>query len=300
MSDDSLKQLVFTDYLGRAVWNHFNQKSFLEFEIGIIHEISKHLPTKTEGFDQIMETICRYTYNCYWKGSSHPFISYIISKPELPRQTIPIRVRTAEPFANALQSHKAFDLTDHPDSPQSHHVVITAKLRNRRSVTVYYFKVEPTSRIDTLKRVIEAEEGLNAHHQRWYSSITGKEANPGPFDAARVGDDESLNGMAYYLQQGELYLRMSNHDKKNWVPPASRKPNEAKRLMRKPDATWSCRRYKPFEPELPSGNDANRMNWSYAADTPKWATATVTQLLGTKAISEPRWATAIDLTQYFH
>ena len=300
MSDDSLKQLVFTDYSGRTVWNHFNQKSFLEFEIGIIHEISRHLPTRTEGFDQIMETICRYTHNCYWKGSSHPFIGYILSKPELPRQTIPIRIRTAEPFANALQSHKAFDLTDHPDSPQSHHVVITAKLRNRRSVTVYYFKVEPTSRIDTLKKVIEAEEGLNAHHQRWYSSITGKEANPGPFDAARVGDDESLNGMAYYLQQGELYLRMSNHNKKNWVSPASRKPNEAKRLMRKPDATWSCRRYKPFEPELPSGNDANRMNWSYAADTPKWATATVTQLLGTKAISEPRWATAIDLTQYFH
>ena len=269
----------------------------MEFELGIIQEISKFLPEETHGFDQAMETICRYTYNCYWKGSSHPFIDYIMSKPQLPKQIIPRCIRTLGSFDNALQSVKAFDLTYHPGGPQSHHVVVTAKLRNKRDVTIYYFKVEPTSCIDTLKRVIVVEEGLNAHPQQWYSSIIGKEASPGPFDATRVGDDKSLNDMAYYLQQGELYLKMGNRSKKNWVPPANRKLNGAKRLMRKTDATWSCRRYKPFEPELPSGKDANRMKCNRHN---KWATATVTQLLGTKAISSPGWATTIDLTQYFH
>jgi hypothetical protein len=227
LSEDSLRHLVFADYQGREVWNHFNQKSFLEFETGVIQEISKYLPERTHGFDQIMEAICRYTYNCCWKGSSHPFNKHIASKSQLPRQCIPRCMRTIGSFVNALQSYKAFDLTYHPDGPQSYHVVITAKLRNKRDVTVYYFKVEPSSCIDTLKRLIEAEEGINAHHQRWYSSITGKEASPGPFDAARIGEDKSINGMAYYLQQGGLYLDMSNHSQKDWVPHAERKPNEA-------------------------------------------------------------------------
>jgi len=209
-------------------------------------------------------------------------------------------MRTVGSFVNALQSYKAFDLTYHPDGPQSYHVVITAKLRNKRDVTVYYFKVEPSSCIDTLKRLIEAEEGINAHHQRWYSSITGKEASPGPFDAARIGEDKSINGMAYYLQQGGLYLDMSNHSQRDWVPHAERKPNEARRLRRKPDATWSCRRYNPLEPELPSRKATNRMKWKYAVDTSKWATATETQLTETRAISEPAWATSWDSIQYFH
>ena len=72
-SDESLKQLVFTDHRGQTIWNQFNQKSFLEFEIGVIHAISKYLPTTTDGFDQVMETICRYTYNCYWKREQSPF-----------------------------------------------------------------------------------------------------------------------------------------------------------------------------------------------------------------------------------
>ena len=93
---------------------------------------------------------------------------------------------------------------------------------------------------------------------------------------------------------------MSNHSRKDEVPPANRRPNETKRLRRKPDATWACRRYKPREPELPSLKPANRMNWKYASDTPGWATATETQLIGTRAISEPAWATAIDPSQYFH
>ena len=175
-------------------------------------------------------------------------------------------IRTLGSFANALQSYNAFYLTYYADGPQSHHVVITAKLRNKREVTVYYFKVEPTSCIDTLKRVIEAEEGINAHHQQWCSSITGNETNP--FDATRVGEDKSLNGMAYYLQQGGLYLNTSNHSRKDWMPPASRKPNEARRLKRKPDATWACRRYTPNERELPLHKPANIMNWKYASDTP--------------------------------
>ena len=227
------------------MWNHFNEKSFLEFEIGIIHEISKYLPTATYGFDQIMETVCRYTYNCYWKGSSHPFIKYIASKLQLPRQVVPRCIRTLGSFVHSLQSYKAFDLTCHPDGHQSHHVVITAKLRSRRKVTVYYFKVEPTTCMNTLKEVIEAEEGLNAHQQQWFSCITGKEASPGPFDATQIREDKSLTAMAYYLQQGGLYLKMCNHSRKDWLPHAARKPNEAKRLRRKPDATWSCRRYKP-------------------------------------------------------
>ena len=101
-------------------------------------------------------------YNCYWKGSSHPFIKYIASKSQLPRQVVPRCIRTLGSFVHALQSYKAFDLACRPDGPQNHHVVITAKLRNKRKVTVYYFKVEPTSCINTLKKVIEAEEGRNA------------------------------------------------------------------------------------------------------------------------------------------
>ena len=92
----SLNHLVFTDYRGREVWN--------QFEIGVIHEISKHLPTTIDGFDQIMETICRYTYNCYWKGSSHPFIEHIASKLQLPKQVVPRCIRTLGSFVNALQS----------------------------------------------------------------------------------------------------------------------------------------------------------------------------------------------------
>jgi hypothetical protein len=75
---------------------------------------------------------------------------------------------------------------------------------------------------------------------------------------------------------------------------------KARRLMRKPDATWSCRRYNPLEPELPSRKAANRMKWKYAIDTPEWATATETQLTETRAISEPAWATAWGSIQYLH
>jgi hypothetical protein len=295
-SDNLLKNLTFNDSRGREVWNHFNEKSFLEFEIGIIHEISKYLPTATCGFDQIMETICRYTYNCYWKGSSHPFIKYIASKLQLPRQLVPRCIRTLGSFVHSLQSYKAFDLTHLPDGPQSHHVVITAKLRNRRKVTVFYFKVEPITCMKTLKEVIEAEEGLNAHQQQWISCITGKEANTSPFDATQIREDKSLTGMAYYLQQGGLYLEMCNHTRKDWLPQEARKPNEAKRLYRKPDATWSCRRYKPQ-------GRWHTMNWKYATDTPTWATATENQLTGLRAISDPWWMkgeAAIDSIQYFH
>ena len=122
--------------------------------------MSKYLQKETHDFDQVVETICRY------KGSNHPFVDYIISKPQLPTQIIPRCIRTLGPFSNVFESPKAFDLTYHPDGPQSHHVVITAKLRNKRDVTIYYFKVEPTSCIDTLKRVIEAEQGLDAHHEQ--------------------------------------------------------------------------------------------------------------------------------------
>ena len=93
---------------------------------------------------------------------------------------------------------------------------------------------------------------------------------------------------------------MSNHSRRDWIPPASRKPNEAKRLRRKPDATWACRRYTPNECELPSNKPANRVNWKYASDTPEWATATETQLVGTRAISDPAWVTATESSQYFH
>ena len=112
-----------------------------------------------------------------------------------PAPSLPLPLRACS--TDRRLGGKAFDLTYHPDGPQSHHVVITAKLRNKRKVTVYCFKVEPTSYIDTLKRVVEAD-GHNAHHQQWYSSISGKEASPGPFNATKVGEDKSLNGMAYY------------------------------------------------------------------------------------------------------
>ena len=128
LSDNSLKNVVFTDNRGPEVLNHFNEKSFVEFEIGVIHEISKYLPTATDGFDQIIETVCRYTYNCYWKGSSHPFIKYVASKLHLPGQVVPRCMRTLGSFVHALQSYKAFDLTFHPDGLQCHRVVITAKL----------------------------------------------------------------------------------------------------------------------------------------------------------------------------
>ena len=71
-------------------------------------------------------------------------------------------------------------------------------------------------------------------------------------------------------------------------------------MRRKPDATWSCRRYKPQEDELSSHKPANRMNWKYATDTPTWATATENQLTGSRAISDPAWKAAIDSNQYFH
>jgi hypothetical protein len=102
--------------------------------------------------------------------------------------------------------------------------------------------------------------------------------------------------MAYYLQQGGLYLKMCNHSIKDWLPQAVRKPNEAKRLRRKPDATWSCRRYKPQ-------GGWHTMNWKYATDTPTWAKAGGNQLTGLRAISDPGWmseAEAVDTIQYFH
>ena len=98
-------------------------------------------------------------------------------------------------------------------------------------------------------------------------------------------------------------MRMCNHSIKDWLPQAVRKPNDAKRLTRKPVATWSCRRYKPQEDEWSSHKPANRMNWKYATDTPTWATATENQLTGSRAISDPWWmsgAAAIDSIQYFH
>ena len=48
LSEDSLRHLVFADYQGREVWNHSNQKSFLEFETGVIQEMSKYLPERTK------------------------------------------------------------------------------------------------------------------------------------------------------------------------------------------------------------------------------------------------------------
>ena len=114
-----------------------------------------------------------------------------------------------------------------------------------------------------MKKVIEAEEGLHEHHQRWYSSIAGEEARPGPFTTTAVGRDRSHNGMAYYLQQRGLYLDMSNHTRTNWVPPSMRKSNNNKRLRRKPDDTWACRRYDPGEPELPSIKKAIRVSWQH-------------------------------------
>ena len=88
--------------------------------------------------------------------------------------------------------------------------------------------------------------------------------------------------MAYYLQQGGLYLDMTNH-------PKDRKPNERKRLHRRPDGTYYCRGYSAWEPEQPSGKKANRIHWNYASTTPQWAIDSNTELTGERAISNPAW-----------
>ena len=93
-------------------------------------------------------------------------------------------------------------------------------IRNKRTVTTYYFKIESEACISGIRAVIEAEEGLYRHHQQWYSTITGINAEPkGPFGACAIGDDRSPNGMAYYLQQGGLYLDMTDHTAQNFVYP---------------------------------------------------------------------------------
>ena len=123
-------------------------------------------------------------------------------------------------------------------------------IRNKHRVTAYYFKIESGSCVSGIKAVIEAEEGLYRHHQQWYSTITGVNAEPkGPFGACAIGSDRSLNGMAYYLQQGGLYLDMTNHTVRNFVWPNERKPNERKRLHRRTDGTFQCRRYSAWWPE---------------------------------------------------
>jgi lipid II:glycine glycyltransferase (peptidoglycan interpeptide bridge formation enzyme) len=91
-------------------------------------------------------------------------------------------------------------------------------IRNKRTVTTYYFKIELGACISGIKDVIEAEEGLHRHHQQWYSTITGVNAEPeGPFGACAVGSDNSQNGMAYYLQQRGIYSNMPNHTVRNFV-----------------------------------------------------------------------------------
>ena len=69
-------------------------------------------------------------------------------------------------FVNALQSYKAFDLTYGTDGPEAYHVIIPAMIRNKRTVTTYYFKIEIGACISGIKDVIEAEEGLCRHHQQ--------------------------------------------------------------------------------------------------------------------------------------
>ena len=80
-------------------------------------------------------------------------------------------------------------------------------IREKRTVTTYYFKIEKEACISGIKDVIEAEEGLHRPHQQWHPTITGVNAEPeGPFGACAVGNDKPQNGMAYYLQQGGLYF----------------------------------------------------------------------------------------------
>jgi len=238
----------------------FNQQIFesskripvtlLDCDSGIFHEMSKHLDTRTWGYDQWIETICTHTYNCYWNTSHHPFNMNAKAKPTLPfRISKPVILGS---FVNALQSYKVFDLTYRTDGPEAYHVIIPAMIRNKRTVTTYYFKIELGACISGIKEVIEAEEGLYRHHQQWYSTITGVNAEPeGPFAACAVGNDKSHNGMAYYLQQGGLYLDMTKHTVRNFVWPKDRKPNERKRLHRRPDGTDHRRRDSAFEPEQP-------------------------------------------------
>ena len=267
--------------------------TLLDCDSGIIHEMSKHLDTRTWGYDQWLETICTHTYNCYWNSSHHPFNKYVASKPSLPFRISEPRILGS--FVNALQSYKAFDLTYGTDGPDAYHVILPAMIRNKRTVTTYLFKIEWGACISEIKDVIEAEEGLHNQQQQWYSTITGVNAEPdGPFGACAVGNDKSRNGMAYYLQQGGLYLDMTNHTVRNFVYPNDRKPNERKRLHRRPDGTYHCRRYSAWEPELPSGKRANRFHWKYAATTPKWAIDSNTEVSGERAISNPAWMYATE------
>ena len=107
--------------------------TLLDCDVGIFHEMSKHLDKKTWGYDQWIETICTHTYNCYWNTSHHPFNKNAASTPLLPFRISKPRILGS--FVNALQSYKAFDLTFHPDGPSVYHVIIPAMIQNKRTVT---------------------------------------------------------------------------------------------------------------------------------------------------------------------
>ena len=73
------------------------------------------------------------------------------------------------------------------------------------------------------------------------------------------------------------------------MPHTGRKSNDTKRLRRRPNGTFHCRRYKPCEPERASGKKANRFHWKHYPSTPQWVVGTNTDLTVERAISDPSW-----------